>query len=173
MIDIPLSTINALPFDFDTSVGAYIKSLRDHQDTEGQPAPSAHPLVVAAVERQQHPIEAGKPDDFVRAYRVIDDSPTLEQRKLALANEVTTEGDRRIMEVVPPLKSALWAMEHGEAAAVKVADRKPEHKAAISRFEQKSAKVQAIRRHVAQMHSDIHDLTAETIDGWKAAPFPT
>lgn len=171
-----LSHIKALPFDFESAVSAHIKALEAHRFTENEPAPAApHPLVELAVARVQYPIEAGIPDTFVPAYRIVDDTPpppTLEERKEAMAAQLAAQAKSVIDGIVPPLKRRLWDFQYSEAATTTAALRTPDQKAFIVNHDARNERVYAVNRHLAQLHSDVHDLTETTIDRWTPAPFP-
>lgn len=159
--------------NFDAAVVAYIEALKVHQHSEGEPAPTPpHAWVELAVARVQEP---GKPDTFVPNYKFIDDTPpppTLDERKTALAHDLTVQAQRVVDGIMPPLKRRLWAIQSGKAYAVPEKDRGDGHKTTIATHEDRQDKVAEIELHLAQMHSDIHDLTDATFDAWKPAPFP-
>lgn len=120
-------------------------------------------------------VSSTQPDDFVPNYVLIDDTPpppSLDERKAELASNWARQAENIVNEVSPPLKRGLWALQRADAGKVPEELRTPEQKAAIAQADARSAKVHAVQRHLAQLHSDIHDLTAETIDAWKPAPFP-
>lgn len=169
---IKLSRLGCAASDFDAAVTAYIKAKKDHQNTIGEPAPTAPPMVEAAVRVVPGSIEEERADDYVADYSVEDDSPSLDERKIALANDVTAQANKAIDAVSPPLKRRLWDYQHAEAAKPDPLLRSAEQKAVVEAHEARSDKVQEIYRHLAQMHSDIHDLTDATFDAWKPAPFP-
>lgn len=172
-MEINLSHLKALPFDFGGAVDAHIKALQAHRTTEHAAAPTAHPLVERAISRVQYPVTDGKPDDFVPNYKVVDDSPSLDDRKMALVQSLTDEATRLMAGIMPPLKQDLWNLQYADAVAVEDKKRTSAQNAAIKLHEDRIAKVRAIHMHLAQMKSDIHDLTESTIEKWKAAPFPT
>lgn len=172
-LKINLSDVKALSFSFDGAVDAHINAMKAHQTTIGEAAPAAHPLVEQAIRRVQYPIEARKPDDFVKDFQVIDDSPSLEERKTALAQAVHMRATTAIQTIMPPLKQRLREMQYHDALAVKIEDRSSAQKATIAEHQSRTSKISAVMRHLAQQESDIHDLTEDTIDDWKPAPFPT
>jgi hypothetical protein len=174
-MELNLSYIKALPFDFGNAIEAHIKALKAHQTTVGEPAPIAHALVERAVRRVQYPIDAKKPDDFVADYTVVDDTPpppTLDQRKTALAVNAQALCQEAMDAASPPLKRRLADMEAGRAMMVDPAKRTPAQLAAIAAQQARGVKSEAILFHLATLESQIHDLTEQTIDGWKPAPFP-
>lgn len=174
MIKIPLSRVKALPFDFDAAVRSYVDALNAHRYAVDEPAPATpHSLVGAVVSRVQHPIEDGKPDDFVAAYEIIDDTPPLETRKGALAHEVTVRAQAAMDAITPPLKKGLWSHLYADAASVPEEKRTAVHTAIVSQHLDRNKREQAVLRHLAEMHSQIHDLTESDIESWVPAPFPT
>lgn len=170
---INLSAVKMMPFDFEKAIADHIKALKAHQLTIHEPVPTSHPMVEHAIRRVQYPIDDKKPDDFVADFQVIDDSPSLDERKAALGQSIRQEANGLIQAIMPPLKQRLWEMQYQDAIAIDVKKRSSAQKTEIAKYEAKVSKVQAIMRHLAQQESDIHDLTDATIDGWRAAPFPT
>jgi hypothetical protein len=188
---IVLSAVKALPFDFKAEVEKHAAALMEHRTKEGVEAPSViHPWVEAAVSRVQHPVSAERPDDFISDYVITDDTPpppTLEQRKTVLADEASHAAIIALNALVPPRKRNLFAFRHRDAlAAFVILDRKmaeatmskadfeilaSPHRVIMAEHEDREAKVQAVYRKLAQVHSDIDDLTDETVDGWKLPPF--
>lgn len=175
MMEILLSRIKALPFDFEGAVDAHIAALEAHRFTEGEAAPAPpHPLVEAAIGRKQYPVEDRRPDDFVRAYEVIDDTPpppTLEERKQALANEAMQGAAKARAVITPPLKANHWSHQLADALAVDEKKRTPEQHAAVLEHGERQKRLDAVHRHLAKLCSDIHDLDETTIETWKPDPF--
>lgn len=158
--------------DFDQAVADYIKALEAHRHTEDQPAPTAHPLVERVVLRVQYPIEDQKPDDFISNYEIIDDTPTLGERKDALADEVSRRASTAMQVITPTRKANAWAYQLSDVAAVSEKDRTTEHRTFLAQHEARQARTNAVHRHMALMHSEIEDLTEASLDDWKPAPFP-
>ncbi len=173
MLEIPLSQVKAMSIDFEAAVAAHIKALEEHRFTEGEPAPAVpHALVEAAVERKQYPVEDGRPDDFVPAYRIIDDSPTLEGRKVMLANEATAAASAAFSTITPPLKANHWHYQLTDVLGTEERRRTAEQNSFVMEHEAREKRKIAVHRHLSQLHSDIHDLNETTIDRWTPAPFP-
>jgi hypothetical protein len=200
-LQIALSHVKALPFDFEEAVAAFIKAKQDHRTKTGEAAPSPpHALVEAAVKRVPGSIDPPRPDDFVADYEIVDDTPpppvppTLDERKKALAFKVGQATAAAAAQVMPPLKRRLWDYEHArierDIYAVQrkenepnadwkarglsaVQKASPADHAAYLAHEDRKAKVVAIVHHLAVCESAIHDLTEATIDAWAPAPFPT
>lgn len=174
MLELKLSQIKALPFDFEAAVAGYVAALEHHRYTENEPAPVVpHPLVEAAVTRKQYPVFTEKPDDFVKNYTVIDDTPSLEERKEILAHEAARLAGEAMKIITPPLKQNMWHYQFADIMRVIEEDRTPEQVAFLAEHDARELRKVAVHRHLAKLHSDIHDLTAETIDAWQPAPFPT
>lgn len=174
VVEIPLSHVKAVGFEFGGAVDAYIKELQAHRFTTGEAAPSPpHGLVELVVARVQTP---GKPDDFVANYRIVDDTPpppSLADRKAALAVSAQQQADAALAKVSPPLKRRLAMLRVHEAANVPKDKMTAAHVATLKAATDRSAKEAAIMLNLAQMESDIDDLTSATIDAWKPTPFPT
>ena len=149
------------------------------------PRPDAHPLVEAAVN-----------ENCDMDYELVDDGPTPDQVLREMKNrliETVSQLERTAIEAVaPPGKWRLLNMrensiieaqaermkEVGVVASVATAIglKKPpglseEDAAHISAQNDLRRKIQSIQRSAAQAHSDIEDLTAETIDGWQMPSF--
>jgi hypothetical protein len=172
-LQIALSHVKALPFDFEKEVAAFIKAKKDHQKTKGEAAPSPpHALVEAAVRRVPGSIEPPVADDFVADYAIIDDTPTLDQRKAAKAAEMAALAQAAIARFSPPLKRRLMDMDYRRALAVEEDKRSNSDKATIAAALDRGARTEAISYHLATLEAQIHDLTDVTIDDWSPAAFP-
>jgi len=99
-----------------------------------------------------------------------------------LAREAAGVAQSAIDALLPPLKRDLYALQRKDAsAAITSLWRKLDagtvskaehetlaapHRVALAVHEDREAKTDGIGRWLAQVHSDIDDLTAETIDNW-------
>jgi hypothetical protein len=175
-LQIMLSQVKSLPFDFAEAVQEYIAAKKHHQTTEGQPAPGApHQMVEAAVKRVPGSIDPPRADEFVADYEIVDDTPpapSLDQRKSALAMDVQQQAQVAIDKIRPPLKARLLAMDFSRAMAIEEAKRTPADKATIASYLDGNARIDAITYHLAKIEAQIHDLTEATIGDWSASPFP-
>lgn len=140
--------------DFEAQVAAYIKARKDHQKTEGEPAPTAPPIVEAAVMLVPGSIDPPRADDYVADYQIEDDSPTLDERKAAVHALAVHAANAAIDAISPPLLRRLAIMT-----------ATPEQSADLQK------RVGAIYLQLAYAEAAIHGLTAETIDAWKVPPF--
>lgn len=135
---------------------------------EAYPPPSPHPLVDAAVRR----VEGG---GFAADYVVEDDGPTPEEvfvrKKAELMGAVGAAETAAKAAVMPAGKVRLHAILVADAGAKKKG-RTTEERAALELDEVVTKKFDAINRHGAVLHSEVEDLTAETVDGWKMKEFP-
>lgn len=143
--------------------------------------PVAPELVEAAVN------ENGKVD-----YELVDDGPSSEQVFAAKKNEllglVTAVEQQAKHAVLPRGKHRLFAMREADirsgtpkpgmlksiATAVgltSIEEPSPEDKQFLEDQIARRARISAIERAAAQAHSDIEDLTLETIDAWKMPDF--
>lgn len=157
--------------DFEAQVAAYIKARKDHQKTEGEPAPTAPPIVEAAVMLVPGSIEDERADDYVADYQVVDDSPTLDARKAAVHALAVHAVNAAIDAISPPLLRRLASLTANAAAAVAEGSRTQAQEAAIAKAVDTHARVEAIYLQLAYAEAAIHGLTAETIDAWKVPPF--
>ena len=207
------SEISAIP-NFDVAVAQHAAFVREHvahmarvgadrkNGIEGPakhqpyPAPTAHPAVARAVDRD------GNAD-----YKVEDDGPTPEQKlarkkyDLALSLSVA---EKSASETIWPLakqrldifrqsdirkadgaraldiasrrgviaKAILGPKDPATVVAEVEASRPADDTAFLKDKEQLWQRICAVQRIAAQAHADIEDLTAETIDSWKLPDFP-
>jgi hypothetical protein len=169
-----LSWVKSLGFDFEAEVHKFVQAKKDHLKTEGVPAPAAHPAVEAAVRRI--PGSKTQPDDFVADYEILDDMPpppTLDEKKAALAQQYLGQAVAMVEGITPPLKKRMMGFQLSDAHARKAAGTATDSDdAIIAQHQDLSKKHDAIWRHLAQIESQIDDLTADQIDVWKATPFP-
>jgi len=174
---IKLSQLKAARFDtglFNSAVAAYIKAKKDHQKTEGEPAPTAPAIVEAAVARVPGSIDPPRADDYVANYTIEDDTPpppTLDERKAALAHTAATAALAAIDVVSPPLLRRLAVITANAAKAVEEAKRTPEQQAVVAASADLQKRTEAVYLQLAHAEAAIHGLTAETIDAWKVPPF--
>lgn len=178
MIEIPLSRIKALPFDFVQAVQDHIAAKSAHALTIGEPAPiAAHPLVEAAVVRYPPPPDQtpgdGEPTEhFVAEYTVIDDTPPPAAKKQALAalvGQMATEARERAF---PQLLQRSMGNVANVANMVAEAERTPEQRDAIARYAEANARAQNVDRHLGELEAQIYHLADDQIDNWKPAEFP-
>jgi hypothetical protein len=175
-LQIALSHVKALPFDFEKEVVAFIKAKQDHRTKIGEAAPSPpHALVEVAVRRVPGSIDPPVADDFVADYAIVDDTPpppSLDQRKAAKAAEMAALAQAAIARFSPPLKRRLMDMDYRRALAVDEDKRSNADKATIAAALDRGARTEAISYHLATLEAQIHDLTDAAIDDWSPAPFP-
>lgn len=158
--------------DLPMAVERHRQALIAHQFTEGVPPPS-DALLDQLIKRIP---KENAPSDFIADYEIVDDSPlppTLEQKKDALEHAVSGMAMRARAEIIPPRKLKTYEFKYGDIYAKVPKDRTPEDKQFLEEYSKKTAASYAIDRHIADLHSEIEDLTAETIDTWKPAPFPS
>lgn len=190
-VEFLLSQVKKLPFDFKSAVDSFVHAKMEHRFTIGEAAPGApHIWVEMAVRRVSGSDE--KPDTFEAYYQIVDDMPpppTLDERKNQIAQDVITAATAAIAKISPPLKQAYWNIEYarvqGDIAKVPVKEgetqdtwlsraldvvkkKSPEDYASYVAQENRAKAIGSIHRVVAKAHSDIHDLTEKTIDGWVA-----
>lgn len=138
------------------------------------PAPRAHPIVEAAIN------ENDAPD-----YEIVDDAnDVLAGKKSALVDQVLVAQHNAIQEIFPEAKKRAWFFREADlagsdggiigkiASAVGLRKMSPDNSAFLSDMADRRKKVEAIGRAGAQTMSDIDDLTAANIDGWKMPDFP-
>lgn len=116
-----------------------------------------------------------QPDDFVPNYVLVDDTPpppSLDERKAELARCMAVSVGAMIDRISPPLRRRLFNMTVARVYRVPEESRTAADKAVLAQADDSNARVEAVEFHLAQMEAQIHDLTADTIDAWKPAPFP-
>jgi hypothetical protein len=114
------------------------------------------------VQRVQHPIDAGKPDDFVADYVIEDDTPpppTLAERKQALIALSRQEEQAAIDALIPPGKWRLLDMDFQRAIVVPEDERSPEQVRAIERRRELDARIEEIRYAAAMREAKVEDIT--------------
>jgi len=177
---IPLSQIDNAE-EFRKRVAAFRQAKLDHHATIGEPAPSEHELVEAAVRRVprglsgivRSPSAAESPaDDYAIDYEIVDDRPSLRARKDALIHEVSRQEHALLVASMPPGKRRLDGLHADDLLRKPQAERSAAERKFLGDRDARHAREEAIARHAAQLMSDIEDLTEETIGAWKPAPFP-
>ncbi len=85
---------------FADQVEQYRQAMLAHRFTVDVPAPAAPSLLVeSCIRRVQYPISAEKPDDFVADYEIVDDLPSLDDRKVNLFVQVNLAFAKRRVEL--------------------------------------------------------------------------
>lgn len=158
---------------FESAVEAFIKAMRDHNKTVGEPRPIAHPLVEAAVKRV---VRKNHPDTYEPHYTIIDDAvevlpPTLAEKKAMLHNAVIGAEMAAKEALCPMRKRPLLGIQANEGLNKPVKKRTKEEKLAIALFEKVSSATRDIELKSAVALSEIEDLTAKNIDKWKVPSF--
>jgi hypothetical protein len=175
-LQLALSHVKALPFDFAAEVEKFRRAKLDHLSTVGEPAPSApHHWVEDAVRRVPGSIDPPRVDDFVADFEIVDDTPpapTLDQRKQALAHQAAQAFHEAQAKIVPPLKARLVAIEVQRAMMVEEAKRSPAQAATLKAADDRNARLEMIHFHLATLESEIHDLTEDSIETWRPKAFP-
>lgn len=152
-----------------------VESTKDHKDENQRwapcPAPTAHPLIVSALNA------GGYPD-----YEVVDDThPFIEQvlkeKKQKLFNEVARIEQDEMRKLIPDGKGRLITMHKNR---ILMDDYDNRHEEGYERPKDDEAfmqelsvierKQKAIEWWAAEQHSEIADLTEETIDDWYMGP---
>lgn len=155
----------------------YISELQAHRKQmelvqEGKadpyPSPTAHPDIMASVIE-----EAG---DWNISYRIEDNAPkpnvkSLDQKKTDLVNDVIQTAGELQNKIYPSLKLPLLSIKTVQALSVPEEERTDDQKKIIEINKGVSDKMNELNMAVAQMHSDIADLTEKNIDTWKPS-FP-
>lgn len=174
-----LSLIQALgytPETFSAAVEDYRQARVAHSKTIGMPAPTPKiPGLEICIVRT--PANADEEESFASAYEIVDDlppppkPPTLDEKKMTHASAAHALFQKAINDAIPPLKRRLWAMTYQDIMQKPEADRTDADKVAQRQHEARAKYERDAQRHLARLESEIHDLTDDTVDGWKPEPF--
>lgn len=145
---------------------AEIADLPDAERHIAFPPPWAHAEVVSAI--RVIPRDDGT-SDFVPDYEIA--GPTLEQKKAKLFDQVSAAEREAIASILPSGKVRLYQFRHADIMAIKEEERSVADNQFLSEQAVRDTTYNKVVRWAAQLHSDIEDLTAETIDAWKLEPF--
>lgn len=141
---------------------AHMKMVKkDPKKYQAHPAPVAHPDIMAAITKDKN-------GAYNIAYEIVDPVVSIDEKKDALSNELTTAVAEAIEAVLPRRKAPLLEIEAVDLAKVEKPDKA--QKKRITEIEDTFKKVETIRRHFAETQSQIHDLTEKDIDSWKLPP---
>jgi len=81
--------------------------------------------------------------------------------------------DDALALIFPPLRRRLMQLTFGAARSVEPAKRTAEQNAAVAHADAIDKMHSDIQWQLARTEAEIHELTAETIDDWKAPEFKT
>lgn len=164
------------------------------------PPPTAHPLIVAAIRVNETGSPKYSPDftiedDLPTEAEVLAAQLKAKQDRLfhvvaqmenAAADAVSPRGKRRLQSILENdvrsaeieklgrlRKSAKPGTSDDDLRATVEKSRSRPDAELLQRQDATRARLTAIDRHGAELHSQIEDLTLETIDAWKPEPFPT
>lgn len=131
------------------------------KEYQPHPAPVAHPDIMAAITKDKDGV-------YNIAYEIVDPVMTLEEKKDALTNSLTAEVGRAIETLLPTRKAPLLEIEMAELGRLEKPDKT--QKKRITEINDTFKQVEVVRRHFAEVQSQIHDLTEKDIDSWKLPP---
>lgn len=180
-LQIALSQVQALPYDFEAAVQEHVKARTAHAQTIGEPAPVAPDIVAAAV-RRILPDETSNEERFVADYVIVKDiafteargaaPPTLDQRKATLATAVQQLAAEAHERNIPALRMRFVSADMNRIGRVAEKDRSDEDAKKLGEYLTLMRRADVINLHHGRLEAAIHDLTAETISGWTPEPFP-
>lgn len=148
--------------DFAAAVEQYRQAMLDHRFTQGEPAPTAHPLVEACVKRV--PVE-GEADDFVADYEIVDDTPppppepTAEERKATAIMKSRQQEQADIAAIMPAGKLRLFQMDVNAAMVVPEANRSGYQIELLQRWAEYQDQVRQVQYEGAKREAAIEDMT--------------
>lgn len=152
------------------------------------PAPSAHELIMKAVDAEGNISYTG--EDDTQALKEIEFS----HKKMALFQIVSNAEASERAKIVPPGKERLWRMQEEDVQIrdAKVIQTETKKKKSIDPLKlrdivdkkrtagdkkhmvaqnERRETLRKIARWAAEQHADIEDLTMDTIDDWQMVPF--
>lgn len=153
---------------FAARVEAFRQAKLAHHQTVGEPAPAEADLIESCVRRVPRTDE---PDDYVSDYEII--QPTLEERKQELSAAVHAAETAALHAKLSPAKRRLHSYQLQDVTVKTKDEITDEDKATLAQHRDLTAHANRVGRHAAQLLSEIEDLTAETVEKWQAAPFPS
>ncbi len=152
---------------------AHMKMVKkDPKKYQAYPAPHAHPDVLNCI------VKDG--DDFNLKFEIVDDvapppppTPTLDEKKIALAVELYNAAASVRAEVTPPqLKARLHHLEIAKINAIPESDRTVEQSKKMNAEKAVGNFLMVLEEVIARAESEIHDLTEKNIGNWKLPKFP-
>jgi hypothetical protein len=179
---IPLSQIGDAD-TFKKRVEAFRQAKIDHQKTLGVPAPQEHHLVEAVVRRVPHrngdpamaagaEATSGADDYVIDDYEIVDDRPSLRERKDALIHQVAERERELMIAAMAPGRRRLAGLRAQEIYQKPQAERSDADNQFLVETQARLDREAAIGRHAAELQAAIEDLTEGTIGTWQPAPFP-
>lgn len=165
-----LDTFGITPDAFEKAVKKHIKAKMDHRGKEGEPAPTASPLIEKCIKR----IPPSGPDTFEADYEIVDDSPppkTLAERKAELIALIGREEQAAMEALMPMGKRRLRQFEIARIQQIEPGTRTDRDKALLKEQEELDEMGRKVALHAARQQAAVEDLTEETIDNWKPAEF--
>lgn len=146
--------------DFAAAVEQYRQALLDHRFTEGQPAPTAHALVEACVNRVVVPGEA---DDFVADFEILDDTPpppsepTAAELKAVEIMKSRQQEQADITAIMLPGKLRVFQMDVQTASMVPEDKRSPEQIELLERWAAYQDQVRQVQYEGAKREAALED----------------
>ncbi|MGM4992699.1 hypothetical protein [Tardiphaga sp. 841_E9_N1_2] len=170
------SQVDGLPYNFTDEVEKYQQAMLAHRFS-GDAAPVAPGIIEAAVRRVQHPIEDGKPDDFVIDFEIVDDTPpepvlTSADRRTKLMFQVQAAQADAAAKVISPARARLLSMDVSRIYTKAVEARTPADDAVMAQHAAVQARLNALTYHTATLEVEIEDLADDKLDSWQMTPFP-
>lgn len=176
---VSLSIIQAMGHTAETfaaAVESYRLARVGHSQTIGEPAPTPS---IAGIEQLvvRIPPDADNDERFETRYEIINDvppppaPPTLDEKKAAHLVKVNELLQKALTDTTPALKRRLWEHLYAEAMEVPEPQRTADQQVFMRQHEGRRKHEKVLGRHLAVLESQIDDLTAETVDAWKPAPF--
>lgn len=167
-----------IPENFHELVLEHRRLMMDHRATVNKPAPQCPVPFVDQCVRKIRPDPNGA-DEYVVDYRVVDDTPppppeptppNLEEKKLKLLLEVQKAEQELLDAKRPPHGKVRLLQIKASNAQSKGDEATDDEKQALADLRALNELQDAVNLKVAEIMSDIEDLTEENIDQWVMPP---
>ena len=165
-------TVGISPDGYAAAVEEHRQALLAHRFS-GDAAPTAHPLVEAAVARV--PCEGG-PDNFVADFEIVDDTPappTPADLRAGLLARIHAAEVAAALAVIGNGALRLLSLDARAAAMKPAEERTAADTAALDRLQEVTLRRTAIDRHGATLEALIEDLPADKLAGFEFEAFPS
>lgn len=130
----------------------------------GVPRPQAHPLIEGCIKRL--PGDGKSPDNFIADYVILDDSPTLRQRKDALLGKIGGQEKEKRDAIWPPGKQRADMIKYEKIKAKGKTDQSPDEAKFKKEIDDKVAALTTLGERAADLMSEIEDLTDVSMAVW-------
>ena len=155
---------------FEAAVASHIDALTAHLQTEGQPAPIAHPVVEAAIGRKKNAVGA---DQFIPHYEIVDDRPppppppTDREKRDRLVQRIRLMEHARVVAIMPEGKRRKLNLDAIAASREWALKRTAEQKAALVQAAEVHKLTEAAQWIGARLLAELDDVPDAELDEWE------